>query len=88
MSVCLSVCVSAYLESERSGELGRLCGLLSALLCPPASAGEEDLALQLACVRAAAERHGRVHSAGGQGEDLTRLLATVITEPRFDRLAR
>ena len=80
---------TAYLESDRGSELDRVCRLLSALLCPPspAAAADGDMDRQLACVRAAAERHGRVHSAG-QGEELTRLLATIVTEPRYDRLAR
>ena len=76
---------TAYLESDRSGELERVCRLLAALLCP--AAGAEDLSRQLACVRAAAERHGRVQD-DGQGQELTQLLATIVTEPRYDRLAR
>ncbi|XP_043193607.1 testis-expressed protein 10 homolog [Amphibalanus amphitrite] len=80
--------LTAYLESDRSGELDRVCRLLASLLCPAAGpAADGDLERQLACVRAASERHQRLHPAG-QGQELTHLLATLVTEPRYDRLAR
>ncbi|XP_037076413.1 uncharacterized protein LOC119097489 [Pollicipes pollicipes] len=77
--------VTAYLESDRLGELDRVCRVLPALLAAGRPAA--DLERRLGCVRAAAERHGRVQTAE-QGTELTRLLAAIITEPEFDDLAR